>query len=259
MTISGTIAAIWRHPIKGFTPEALARVTLDPRIGVPFDRAWAVENGSSGFDPSCPAHISKFRFVALAPIPRAAAIHTRLNDATGQLTASMAGQPDLVVNLSVPADCARFEAWLTIALGADADGQLKVVQAPGHRFLDHPKGQVSITNLASVRALEAATGAPVGSRRLRGNIDVEGWPAFAEVDLAPGQRVRLGPVTARVLFPIQRCIAIHVNPDTAQRDLELVPALMALTGHANCGVYVQVIDGGDVAIGDEAGVTAEWT
>lgn len=46
-----------------------------------------------------------------------------------------------------------------------------------------------------------------------------------------------------------------MNPDTAQRDMDLVPELMRLTGHAHCGVYVQVVDGGEITIGDriEAG------
>ncbi len=256
MTLSGTIEAIWRHPVKGFTPEALTRVQIDPACGLSFDRAYAVENGPSGFDPQAPAHIPKFRFVALAPVPQAAAIRTALEDATGRLHVAMSGQPEIAVDLALPEDCRRFEAWLAAALGDAVEGPLKVVQASGHRFLDDPSGQISVTNRASLRALEAATGVAVDARRLRGNFEVEGWPAFAEVDLTPGTLIRLGAVTARVVKPIQRCIATHVNPDTAMRDLDLVPALKALTGHANCGVYVQAVDRGEAALGQFAGVVA---
>jgi uncharacterized protein YcbX len=95
-------------------------------------------------------------------------------------------------------------------------------------------------------------GAPLDSRRLRGNIDVEGWPAFAEVALAPGTRIRLGGATAEVFKPIQRCVATHVNPQTAEADAALVPALQKLTGRANCGVYVHILEAGDVRVGDGA-------
>ena len=256
MTVSaglrGQIAALWRHPLKGFTPEALDPVRLTPGRGLPFDRAWAVEHGPSGFDPAQPRHISKFRFVALAPMPSAARVRTRLDDATGRLRASCDGCADIEADLTDPADAVRFASWLTEALGEAVEAPLKVVQGPGHRFFDHPQGHVSLTSRASLRALEAAVGAPLDPRRMRGNIEIEGWPAFAEVALAPGTRIRLGDAVAEVFKPIQRCVATHVNPQTAEADIDLVPALQRLTGHANCGVYVHVLEAGDVRVGDGA-------
>ena len=250
--LRGQIVALWRHPLKGFTPEPLTQVALRPGEGLPFDRCWAVEHGSSGFDPAAPAHISKFRFVALAPMPAAARVRTRLDEATGRLHASADGAAETSADLTDPADAARFAAWLTEVLGAAVEAPLKVTQAPGHRFFDHPQGLVSLTSLASVTALAAAVGAPLDPRRLRGNIEITGWPAFAETDLRPGQRIRLGSAMAEVFKPIQRCVATHVNPDTAEVDLDLVPALQRLTGHANCGVYLHILEAGDVRVGDGA-------
>ena len=227
--LRGEIVALWRHPLKGFTPEPLMTVALRPGEGLPLDRCWAVEHGPSGFDPAAPTHISKFRFVALAPMPSAARVRTRLDDATGRLHAAADGAEDISADIT---------------------------QAQGHRFFDHPQGLVSLTSLASLTALEAAMGAPLDPRRLRGNIEIAGWPAFAETDLRPGQRIRLGPVIAEVFKPIQRCVATHVNPDTAEADIALVPALQRLTGHANCGVYVHILEAGDVRVGDGAEVLA---
>jgi uncharacterized protein YcbX len=247
---AATVVAIHRHPIKGFTPEALDQATLSPDVGMAFDRAWAVENGPSGFDPLAPAHISKMRFVALAPVPGAALIRTRLDDSTGRLHASTPDHGDLVVNLDEARDRARLEHWLSQVLGDEASGPLKVVQAPGHRFLDDPAGQVSIISRASLRALETHLGRTVDPLRLRGNLQVEGLEAFAEVALAPGTRIRLGEVETRVIKPIRRCIATHVDPATGERDIDLCAALHELTGHTNCGVYVKVASGGTVHIGD---------
>jgi uncharacterized protein YcbX len=254
--LRGEIAALWRHPLKGFTPEPLMKVALRPGEGLPFDRCWAVEHGPSGFDPAAPTHISKFRFVALAPMPSAARVRTRLDDATGRLHAAADGAEDISADLEDPADAQRFAAWLTAVLGEAVEATLKVTQAPGHRFFDHPQGLVSLTSLASLTALEAAVGAPLDPRRLRGNIEIAGWPAFAETDLRPGQRIRLGAATAEVFQPIQRCVATHVNPQTAEADIALVPALQRLTGHANCGVYVHILEAGDVRVGDGAEVLA---
>lgn len=188
MTFTGAIAAIWRHPIKGFTPERLSSAALSVGRGLAHDRAWAVENGPSGFDPAAPAHISKVRFVALAPVPEAAAVRTTLDEATGRITASSPGRAPVTVDLTLDPDAQRFADWLADVLGEAVEGPLKVVQAPGHRFLDDPDGQISITNRASLAALEAQVGAPVDPRRLRGNLEIDGWPAFAEVGLSPGTR-----------------------------------------------------------------------
>ena len=57
------IDAIYRYPVKGFTPERLPRVTLTARATLPLDRAYAVENGPSSFDPQKPQYFPKIRFL----------------------------------------------------------------------------------------------------------------------------------------------------------------------------------------------------
>ena len=80
--MSGHAAAIFRHPIKGFTPEALSTVQLAPGEGFPFDRLYAVENGPSGFDAAQPAFVPKQKFTVLAHIPKVAAARTRYDETT---------------------------------------------------------------------------------------------------------------------------------------------------------------------------------
>jgi len=254
MAIFGVIEAIWRHPIKGFTPEALDRVRLTAGEGLPFDRVFAVENGASGFDPQAPKHISKMKFAVLAPIPKVAGVRTRLDEAAGVLHAAATGHEPISVRLNEIEDAQAFEGWLAAVLGDEAQGPLRLISAPKHRFLDDPSGQISLTNLASLKVLSDAAGLDLSPARLRGNIDVSGWPAFAENTLAPGARVRLGGAWATVVKPIQRCIATHVNPETAERDFELVTALMQQTGKANLGVYVRIDTDGDAAPGQPAEV-----
>jgi uncharacterized protein YcbX len=62
----------------------------------------------------------------------------------------------------------------------------------------------------------------------------------------------LGWAQARVFAPIVRCAATHVDPTTAERDLDVSKALFDNYGHLNCGIYVQVVSGGPVSAGDAA-------
>lgn len=200
--MSGTLAGIFRHPIKGFTPEQLQSVQLAPGKGFPGDRIFAVEKGPAGFDPAAPAFIAKNRFTVLAQIPRVAAVRTRYHDEAGVLEASAPGAAPFYGALSDEAGREAFAAWLAEVLGDEAEGPLKVLAAPeSWRFTDHPLGQVSIINLASVADLSRRMGVELDPLRFRGNLYVEGWPAWAE-HAWTGRKLMLGWAEAEVFKPI---------------------------------------------------------
>jgi len=244
------IAALYRHPVKGFTPERLDTVDLVAGACFPCDRLYAVEDGPSGFDPAAPDHISKMKFTVLAKIPAVAKARTAYDEATGVFRCAAEGRPDFAGDLRTDAGRAGLEAWLTDLLGDDIRGPLRVVEGPGgHRFMDSRSGFVSIVNLASVRDIEARLGVPVDPLRFRANLYVEGWPAWAE-NAWTGRAMTVGGAVAEVLKPIVRCAAIHVDPVTAERDIEMVKALFDLYGHMFCGIYLNVTESGRVAEGD---------
>jgi uncharacterized protein YcbX len=248
--MSGSVAGIFRHPVKGFTPEPLQSVALAPGQGFPHDRVWAVENGPSGFDPAAPAFVSKSKFTVLAQIPKVAAARTAYDPETTTLHVQAPGAPEIAVQLSDPAGREAFAAWLTELLGEDVRGPLRVVEAPASwRFTDHPLGQVSIINLASVRDLGQRMGAELDPLRFRANLYVDGWPAWVENDWT-GKALMLGWARAEVFKPIVRCLATHVDPTTAERDHEVTKALFDHYGHLHCGIYVRVTSAGPVGLGD---------
>jgi hypothetical protein len=41
-----------------------------------------------------------------------------------------------------------------------------------------------------------------------------------------------------------------VNPETAERDADPVRELRAAFGHPDLGIYAEVIEGGEIAVGD---------
>jgi uncharacterized protein YcbX len=112
---------------------------------------------------------------------------------------------------------------------------------------------VSIINLASVAAVEGAVGRPVHPLRFRGNVYVTGWPAWHEFDLV-GREIAVGKhARLKIIKPIVRCAATNVDPDTGMRDLSIPDTLLRSFGHANCGVYGEVVEAGDIARGDDLG------
>ena len=59
------VQSIYRYPVKGLSPERLARAELRAGEYFPGDRLFAVENGPSGFDPADPQHQPKIKYLML--------------------------------------------------------------------------------------------------------------------------------------------------------------------------------------------------
>ena len=249
--MTASIAALFRYPIKGFAPQQQDSAQLNVAKAFPGDRLFAIEDGPSGFDPAAPGFVSKQNFAVLAKYAKVAMATTIYDEATGVLTATAQGQPDFCEAINTQAGKSAFCTWLAGLLAGETDAPLKMLDGLGHRFLDHPKGHVSVLNMASVRDLEQRLGRPVNPMRFRANIHVEGWPAWAELDWAE-RYLRLGDAQVIGFKPIVRCAATEVDPSTANRDIEMTTLLFNLYGHMHMGLYVQVTSAGAVTVVGEA-------
>jgi uncharacterized protein YcbX len=244
------IKAIHRYPVKGLTPEPMARTELAPGKTVPFDRMYAIENGPSGFDAASPSYLPKIRFLMLMRNARLAELRTAFDAETHVLTVHHEKRVAAQGDLRTVEGRTAIERFFAEFSADELRGPPKVLQADGHSFSDVAKKVVSIINLASVAALEDAVGAPVNPLRFRGNLQVDGWPAWHEFDLL-NREIRVGPsVRLKVVKRIVRCAATEVDPDTGIRDLPIPRTIMDTYGHADCGVYAEVIEGGPIALGD---------
>jgi uncharacterized protein YcbX len=243
------IASLYRYPVKGLSPEPLANVRLDVGQTLPADRRYAIENGPSGFDPAAPAWKPKSQFLMLMRNERLAGLQTRFEDHTNLLTVGENGKVAVGGDLETAQGRAAIEAFFAANFADELKGPPKVLSAHGHSFSDLAGKVVSIINLGSVAAIENMVGLPVHPLRFRANLYVTGWPAWHELGLL-GQILAVGEARLKVVKRTKRCAAINVDPETAARDLDIPPALMRRLGHADCGIYAEVIAGGDIAVGD---------
>jgi uncharacterized protein YcbX len=246
-----SIQAIYRYPIKGLSPQALDRTSLSVDQTIPADRLYAIENGPCGFDPDAPTYFPKLRFLMLMRNERLASLRTHFDETSHTLNIESEGREAVRADLRTKEGRLAIEAFFRRFMPKELRGPPKVLFGKnGHSFSDVARKVVSIINLASVAAVENAAGVPVNPLRFRGNLYVAGWPAWQEFDFV-GQMLSVGGnARLKIVKRIQRCAATDVDPDTGIRDLTIPRTLLENFDHTDCGVYAEVVTGGDIAIGD---------
>jgi uncharacterized protein YcbX len=247
------VASLYRYPVKGFSPETLQSVGLRPGETLPFDRAYAIENGPGRFDPTAPRHLPKITFLMLMRDERLATLRSAFDDATETLTISRDGKQVARGQLTTPLGRQLVEQFLGAYMKAELRGAPKIVSAPGHSFSDMAAKCVHIVNLATVREVERVVGRPIDPLRFRANLYLDGiepWSEFTWLN----QEISIGPARLTVFARTQRCEATNVDPATGARDMAIPAHLMRTWGHQDLGIYAKVMSGGEIAVG--APVTA---
>ena len=249
------VVALHRYPVKGLSPERLLRADLARGAYFAGDRLYAIENGPAGFDPADPQHQPKVKFLMLMRNEALARLRTRYDDASRTLVIAEAGREAARGHLATAEGRLAIEAFFRRYLPRELRGPPKLLAAPeGFRFTDSRRGFVSLINLASVAAIEELVGAPVDPLRFRGNLQIEGLPAWAEFDLVGRELKGPSGLRLKVTKRIQRCAATNVDPTSGMRDLDIPATLMRRLGHMDCGVYAEVVEGGAVVDGDRLAV-----
>lgn len=244
------ITSLYRYPVKGFSPEPLETVTLAAGETFPWDRAFAIENGRSGFDPDHPKYLQKIFFLMLMKNERMAEFATKFNDLDGSFTVSRDGEEKICVSLFDEPGRRALEVWISSTFKDDLRGPPRLLFAKGHSFSDKPAKVLHLINLESIRALEAEIGQPVNPIRFRPNIIIDGVPAFEEFAWTES-RIKLPDLVLNGESRTQRCAATTVDPATAVRDLMIPRILMKRFGHADFGIYLTVANSGTLALGDD--------
>jgi uncharacterized protein YcbX len=216
---------------------------------LPFDRAFAIENGPSGFDPAAPSYLPKIRFLMLMRHENVARLSSRFDPQTGILKIAKSGRDCVAASLFEDAGRATIENWIEEEFSGELLGRPRILSADSHSFSDKKQKVLHLINLASVRALEAKLACSIDPMRFRANIIVDGIPPFAEFEWV-GKSLRLPGITLAGEDRTERCAATNVDPQTGERDMSLPRQLMGLYGHTDFGIYLKAQSEGRIAIGD---------
>ena len=255
------VAALYRYPVKGFTPEECETLTVLDEGRIAGDRVLGIRFADT--EAADDAWSKKTGMVALVNTPGLARLHIRFEEEALRLRISLASTVlvDEVLN---------NEGRKRIA-AAVADYVLKLDENPlsGHperlplrvvgdgitpRYHDAEAGQVTLHGRGSLQVLTAAfTNAEVSEVRFRSNIAVEGLGAWEEQSWV-GRKVRIGTVEFDVVKPKLRCLATHANPKTGERDLPILTTLTRVFGQERPTFAVAMVPshgGGQIHAGDE--------
>lgn len=250
MTDPASIVSLYRYPVKGLSGERLKSVSLKSDQTFPSDRAFAIENGPSGFDPAAPSWQPKIKFLCLMRNAKLAALETNYDDRSGTLSIIKDGVPMVEASLKTESGRAAIEYFLHDFMGREARGALKILEAPGHSFSDVAAKVAHIVNLETVEDLARTINKDVQPLRFRANVYLKGWAPWSEFDLI-GKTIRAGSAVFKITKRVVRCAATEVNPETAERDIDIPEAIWRKTGENDLGIYARVVTAGQITQGDK--------
>ena len=246
------IRHLYRYPVKGLSGEPLKSVTLLAGLGIPIDRSVAIARKPGLFDPAAPVALTKDKFLMLMRDEALARLITRYDEGSGILSVARPGAADARYALREDEGRRALAAFLRDHVGGGLDPV--VVAADGHQFTDisvvspEKMRAISLINLASVGALAHAIAKPVDHRRFRANIYFDGVAPWAELDWVD-REITVGAARLRITMRTRRCAATQVNPETAERDINIPGEIKRHFGHFDMGVYGEVIEGGAITRG----------
>jgi hypothetical protein len=243
------ITDILRYPVKGLHPERLNSATLTVGGGIPNDRRFALAPASSRFNFEDPEWRPKNEFLMLMKDERLALLAATFDDSSSILTISRDGKQVARGDVSTPMGRVLIEQFLAAFMPTGPRGNPKIVAAPGTMFTDCKTPFISLINLASVHDIERVARRTVDPLRFRGNLHIDGLEPWAETDWI-GRTCKIGDAVLRIVEPTGRCAATDVNPETAERDMNILLALKQGFGHTQTGVYAEVLEGGGIEVND---------
>lgn len=272
------VVALYRYPVKGFTPEPQDELTVQSDGRIAGDRvlAFRFADATAPEDRDGLEYWPKSKGLALQDFPSLAALRLSYDEVAQRVRIGRDG--DVLVEADLdPAGRVWLADAVTAFLLAMPEGRLLrragrlplvlVGDGTRARFQDRPRGFVSVHATASVRALSAELGGGLDDRRFRSNIVIDGVDAWDELHWHGD--VTIGNVSLRAEGPIVRCLATHANPDTGLRDAPVLKTLTAAFDRAEpilgrllllAGASGSVDDtsriGGVIRVGDEVVVHA---
>lgn len=260
------IVALYRYPIKGFTPERVERLLILPDGRAAGDRVLNLRFADAPVADD--AWCRKYNGVVLANIPGLARLRTTYDHQLQRLTIALDGQVLVDERLEGAGRQRIVDALTGYVLGLDENPlrghperlPLKLVgDGITPRYQDNEAGQVTLHSRETIASAATALGDPaLSEHRFRHNIVIEGVAAWEELAWL-GKRVRIGAVEMDVVKAKTRCLATHANPDTGDRDLQVMQGLVNSFSQVQPTLGIGMLThgaGGEVNIGDSVSLVS---
>ena len=258
------VAALFRYPVKGFTPEVCKSLTVLDEGRIAGDRVLGIRFANSAVADN--AWSKKHEFVALVNTPGLARLYLQFNHRARRLRISLEGV--VLVDAALDDNGRKKIAAAVEDYVLDLDENplsphperlpLRVVgDGVTPRYQDNEAGQITMHSRASLVAVAAAVSDPnLGERRFRSNIAVEGLDAWEEQSWV-GRKVRIGRVNFEVVRPKVRCLAVNANPETGERDSPILATLLSAFAQQQPPFAVAMVTsgaGGRIRVGDKVSI-----
>lgn len=258
------IVALFRYPVKGFTPEERETLTIRDEGRVAGDRVLAFRFANSTVPDV--AWSRKQECVVLMNTPGLARLEVRFDHKAlrlkiGRDSAVLADESlddDGRTRLAAAVERYVRELPENPLSGHPEHLPLRLIgDGVTSRYQDNEGGQTTLHSRESLAAVAAATGEPgLSEVRFRSNIAIEGVDAWEEQNWM-GRRLRIGRVEFNVVRQKTRCLATHANPRTGERDLPVMPTLVKAFAQKQPTFAIGMVTrgaGGEVRVGDEVTV-----
>lgn len=258
-TIMPKVTALYRYPVKGFTPEPVEHITVLPGGRVAGDRVLNFRFADAPVADN--AWCRKYHGLVLANTPGLARLNVRFDERTQRLT--IYAQNKMLAHDSLDAAGRQrvVDAITDYVLSLDENplkGQpkhlpLKLVgDGTMPRYQDNEAGQVTLHSRESLASAGVALrDANLNELRFRHNIVIDGVAAWEEQSWVGG-KLRVGNVAFETVVPKVRCLATHANPLTGERDLQVMQMLVKVFAQKEptFGVGMLSEAGGEIRVGD---------
>jgi len=254
------VAALYRYPVKGGTPEVCRSLTVLAEGRVAGDRALGFRFAGSGLPDT--AWSKKHGYAALVNTPALARLVMRFDAGTRQLRITHADAVLADENID-GAGRRRLAAAVERFVLAQADNPLAgrperlplelIGDGITPRYQDSERGEITLHSRETLAAVARAAGdAALSELRFRSNIAIAGVDAWAE-DRWVGHRLRIGTIEFDVVRSKVRCLATHANPVTGVFDRPVMQTLVRGFRQAQPTLAVALLtrgNGGEITTGD---------
>ena len=256
------IAALYRYPVKGGTPQACESLSVLAEGRIAGDRALGFRFAGSGLPDT--AWSKKYGYAVLVNTPALAKLDMRFDTATRRLR--IASGDEVLADESIDDEgrqrlAAAVERYVLAQPGNPLAGQpqrlpLELIgDGVTPRYHDSEQGEITLHSRESLAAVAQAAGdANLSELRFRSNIAIEGIDAWGELAWI-GRRIRIGAVKFDVVRHKVRCLATDANPATGVCDIKVMQTIKRAFSQPASTFAVALVTngaGGVVRVGDDA-------